>query len=94
VWAEQYDREYKEVFALQDEIREKIVFALKVKLTPEEQKQLRYLPTTNLDAYDALLRGMEYFFRFTKEANAQARHLFERAIELDAQYAAAYAMLA
>ncbi len=93
IWAEQYDREYKEVFALQDEIREKIVFALKVKLTPEEQDRLRSVPTTNLEAYEALLRGLEYYFRVTKEGNLQARRLFERAIELDGQYASAYAML-
>ena len=94
VWAEQYDRELKDIFAVQDEIREKIVFALKVKLMPQEQERFRYLPTENLDAYDAVSRGREFFFRFTKEANALARQMFERAIELDPQYAAAYALLA
>src|SRR3989441_1048380 len=94
LWAERYDRELKDIFALQDELREKIVFALKVKLTPDEQERFRYFPTASLDAYDALLRGEEYFSRFTREANAQARQLFERALELDPQYAAAYAMLA
>ena len=49
VWAEQYDREYKDVFALQDEIREKIVFALKVKLTVQEQARFRYFPTASLE---------------------------------------------
>ncbi len=94
LWAEQYDRELKDIFALQDEIREKIVFALKVKLTPEERERFRYLPTASLEAYDALLHGAGYFFRFTRETNAQARQLYERALELDLQYAAAYAMLA
>ncbi|MBI3247407.1 MAG: tetratricopeptide repeat protein [Deltaproteobacteria bacterium] len=94
LWAESYDRELKDIFALQDEIREKIVFALKVKLTPEEQARFRYFPTASLEAYDALSRGREYFFRISKEANTQARQLFERAIELDPQYAAAYAVLA
>ena len=49
--------------------------------------------TDNLDAYDSFLRGVEYFWRFTKEANAQARQMCEKAIELDPQYAEAYAWL-
>ena len=49
--------------------------------------------TDNLEAYDSFLRGVEYFWRFTKEANAQARQMFEKAIALDPQYAEAYAWL-
>ena len=49
--------------------------------------------TDNLEAYDTFLRGAEYFYRFTKEGNAQARPLFEKTIELDPQYAEAYAWL-
>ena len=49
--------------------------------------------TDNPEAYDAFLRGLEYFFRFTKETNAQARQMFEKAIALDPQYAEAYAWL-
>ncbi len=93
LWAERYDRELQEIFALQDDIRQKIVTALKVKLLPEEQEQLKYFPTTNLEAYDYVLRGGAYFHCFTKAANAQARQMFEKAIELDPQYAAAYAAL-
>jgi adenylate cyclase len=93
LWAERYDRELQEIFALQDDIRQKIVTALKVNLLPEEQERLRYFPTTNLEAYDYLLRGQAYFFHFTKAANAQARQMFEQAIELDPQYAGAYAAL-
>jgi adenylate cyclase len=97
VWSERYDRPLTELFALQDEIRQKIVFALKVKLTPEEQERFRRAPTNNLEAYDFLLRGGEAFFRAyyerKKEANAQARQMFEKAIELDPQYAGAYAGL-
>src|SRR5712692_7960770 len=85
LWAEQYDRELKDIFALQDEIREKIVFALKVNLTLEEQERFRRAPTTNLEAYDYFLRGVAYFWTYTKEANAQARQMFERAIALDPQ---------
>jgi adenylate cyclase len=93
VWAERYDRELRDIFALQDEITHKIVFALKVKLTEEEQERFRHSPTDNLEAYDAFLRGGEYYSRATKEANAQARQLFEQAIALDPQYSAAYALL-
>jgi Adenylate and Guanylate cyclase catalytic domain len=58
-----------------------------------EPVRFRRFPTNNLEAYDALLRGREYSNRFTQAANAQARQLFESAIALDSQYAAAYALL-
>jgi len=97
LWSERYDRPLIDIFALQDEIRQKIVFALKVKLTPEEQRWFRLAPTNNLEAYDYWLRGQESFFRALfegkKEANAQARRMFEKAVELDPQYAGAYAGL-
>jgi TolB-like protein len=93
LWAERYDRPLQEIFALQDEIRQKIVTALRVQLTQEEQARFRRFPTHNLEAYDALLRGLEHAYRFTQAANAQARQLFESAIALDSQYAAAYAFL-
>ncbi len=93
VWSERYDRPLKDAFVLQDDIVQKIVFALKVELTPEEQERFKRAPTNNLEAYDHFLRGVEYYYRFRKEANIQARQLFERAIELDPQYAAAYAFL-
>jgi adenylate cyclase len=91
LWSERYDREFKDIFKVLDEIRQKIVTALKVKLTPEEQERFHRAPTANLEAYDYYLRGVEYFSRTTKETTAQARQLFEKAIELDSHYAAAYA---
>jgi TolB-like protein/Flp pilus assembly protein TadD len=93
VWAESYDRELRDIFALQDEVRQKIVLALKVKLTPEEEEWFRREPTANLEAYEYVLRGIESLYRYTKEANSQARLLFERALALDPQYAGAYALL-
>ncbi len=97
LWSERYDRPLTELFALQDEIRQKIVTALKVKLTPEEQEWFQRAPTNNLEAYDYWLRGVESLLRALyerkKEANAQARQMFEKAIELDPQYAGAYAGL-
>ncbi len=91
LWAERYDRELEDIFALQDDITQKIVFALKVMLTTEEQTRFRQSPTTHLDAYDCFLRGMEFFWRLTRESNTQARQMYEQAIGLDPTYAAAYA---
>ena len=90
VWAERYDRNLKNIFALQDEVTQKIVAALAVKLTEAEQERVLRKDTDNLEAYDYYLHGREHFFRFTKETMAQARHMFERAIDLDPEYAAAY----
>jgi adenylate cyclase len=93
VWAERYDRELADIFDLQDELTQKIVFALKVTLSPQEQGRFRQAPTANLDAYDAFLQGMEAFWHLTREGNLQARHHYERAVTLDPSYAAAYALL-
>jgi len=93
LWSERYDRPLQDIFAVQDEIRQQIVFALKVKLTPEEQTRFKTAPTNNLEAYDYYLRGWQIAFRSTKEANIQARLMFEKAIALDPQYAGAYARL-
>jgi adenylate cyclase len=93
IWAERYDRPLRDIFALQDEIVQKIVTTLKLQLTVREQGYLVRKHTENLEAYDYLLRGMESYNRSTKEANAQARQLLEKAIELDPQYAEAYARL-
>ena len=93
LWSERYDRPLTDIFALQDEIVQKIVTTLKLQLTLQEQGVLVRKRTDNLEAYDTFLRGAEYFYRFTKEGNAQARPLFEKTIELDPQYAEAYAWL-
>jgi adenylate cyclase len=93
LWTERYDRPLTDIFALQDEITQQIVAALAVKLTEEEHVRVVRKGTQNLEAYDYLLRGGAYFFRYTKEANAQARQMFERALELDPKYAEAYTWL-
>src|SRR5262249_40281242 len=93
LWAERYDRPLKDIFALQDEIVQKIVTTLKLQLTLREQGILARKTTDNLEAYDAYLRGTEDYWRFTKETNAQARQMYEKAIALDPHYAAAYAYL-
>ncbi|KKL97920.1 hypothetical protein LCGC14_1829590, partial [marine sediment metagenome] len=83
LWAERYDRDLKDIFALQDEVTKEIVSALAVKLTEDERKSIAFAPTDNVEAYDYRLRGSEYFARATKEAVAQARQMYEKAIELD-----------
>ena len=93
LWADRYDRDLQDIFAVQDEVTQQIVAALKVKLTGREQGRLGRTPTNNLEAYDCFLRGLEYHAQRTQEANARARQMFERAIALDPQFAVAYAFL-
>jgi adenylate cyclase len=93
LWSGQYDRPLKDIFALQDEIVQKIVTTLRLQLTLEEQGYIVRKHTNNLEAYDSFLRGVEDFWRLTKEANAQARQMWEQALALDPQYAEAYAWL-
>jgi tetratricopeptide (TPR) repeat protein len=93
LWSEQYDRPLRDIFALQDEIVQKIVTTLRMQLSLEEHGYSVRKHTDNVEAYDAFLRGLESFWRTTKEANARARQLFEKAIALDPQYAEAYAWL-
>jgi adenylate cyclase len=93
LWAQRYDRPLQDLFALQDEIVQKIVTTLKLQLTLQEQGYVVRKDTDNLEAYDAFLRGQGYLYRYTKEANIQGRQMFEKAIALDPQYAEAYAWL-
>ncbi|MBI3795382.1 MAG: tetratricopeptide repeat protein [Deltaproteobacteria bacterium] len=93
LWSERYDRPLKDIFALQDEIVQKIVTTLKLQLFVQEQGLLVRKHTDNLEAYDTFLRGADSYYRLTKEGNAQARSLFEKTIELDSQYAEAHVFL-
>jgi TolB-like protein/DNA-binding winged helix-turn-helix (wHTH) protein/Flp pilus assembly protein TadD len=93
LWSEHYDRPLTDIFAIQDEIVQKIVTTLKLQLTLTEQGFIVRKTTNNLEAYDSLLRGVDHFFRRTQEANVQARQMFENALALDPQYAEAYAWL-
>ena len=93
LWAERYDRPLRDVFALQDEIVRRIVTTLNLQLALSQKGIMIPRTTENLEAYDDLLRGTAYSIRLTKEGNAKARPLYEKAIELDPKYAAAYAQL-
>ncbi|MBI3757430.1 MAG: adenylate/guanylate cyclase domain-containing protein [Deltaproteobacteria bacterium] len=93
LWAERYDRPLTDIFALQDEIVQKIVTTLKLQLTVSEQGWLISRSTDNLEAYDYYLRAIAQVYRFSQEGNVQARQFFEQALTVDPQYAEAYALL-
>jgi len=83
LWAEQYERKYGDIFALQDDITENVTLALQIKLTEGEQARIRSGHMDNPEAYEYFLRGRETYMSFTKENNDQARKLWEKAAELD-----------
>jgi len=94
LWSERYDREMKDVFELQDEIAHKIAEALRVTLTPQEQKALATKPTEDLQAYDLYLRGKSYARRLTRQDLEFALQMFENAVSLDPNFALAHAAIA
>jgi adenylate cyclase len=94
LWAERYDRELEDIFAVQDEVTQRIVSALALKLTEDEQRRLAAKGTQNLEAHDCFLRGRTCMWRHTDDEIARARPMFARAVELDPGFAAAHAGLA
>lgn len=94
LWAERFDRDLTDIFAVQDDVTQQIVGALALNLTEGDQQRLATEHTDNLEAYDYFLRGREQLWRFTREQNSQGRDLLQRAIELDPKFAPAYAFLA
>ena len=94
LWAEHYDRELKEIFAVQDDVTRRIVSVLQVKLAGDEAERFGHEGTVSIEAHDALLRGLERFWVYTQESAEEARALFAKAIELDPRYAFAHAWLA
>jgi len=93
VWSETYDAEVKDIFAVQDDIARRVVGAAAVKLTRFERERVLTKPTENLAAYEYVLRGREFLAHPTREQNDEAQKMFQRAIDLDPSYAAAYAAL-
>jgi adenylate cyclase len=91
LWSERYDRDLKDIFAIQDEIARSIAATLKVTLTPRESQAIGKAPTTDLEAYDFYLRGKQFFFQFTTKGYEFALKMFARAIELDPLFVRAYA---
>jgi len=94
VWADRYDRDLTDIFAIQDEITHAIVEQLKVKLLPQERKSIEQAPTDNIEAYTYYLRGRQFFHRHSKSYYQLARRMFAKAVELDPAYARAYAGIA
>ena len=93
LWADQYDRELEDLFAVQDEITMHIASALQVELTDGKQAQVRHRSTNNLRARSYAVKGYSLYERITKDDNAKARELFEKAVELDPDYAWAWTMI-
>jgi adenylate cyclase len=94
LWAERYDRELSDIFALQDEISHAIVDALKVRLAPHEQADLGRRTTDNVDAYQLYMMGRFYLRSKGRHSRQMAADLFRRATELDPKFARAWANLA
>jgi TolB-like protein/Tfp pilus assembly protein PilF len=93
-WAERYDRELKDIFALQDDVTQRIATVLQVKLAGNENYRFGHSGTSSLEAHDALLHGLERFWVYTQESSEEAKAHFAEAIRLDPGYAAAHAWLA
>jgi serine/threonine protein kinase/tetratricopeptide (TPR) repeat protein len=94
LWSERYDREIEDVFAIQDEIAQNIVKALRVVLSEDEKKAIEKVATGNVQAYDYYLRGRTFFHQHRRTSLEFARKMFTRAIEVDPNYARAYAGIA
>ena len=97
VWAERYDRDLNDIFAIQDEISHAIVDALKVKLLPEEKKAIKQHGTDNVDAYNLFLMARESFvtgLEADERRNKAIIRLCRRAVEIDPNYAEAWALIA
>lgn len=91
IWADRFDRELEDIFAVQDEVSRKIVSALEIKINSSEEKRLGYQGTGNIEAHDSFLRGQEQLYIYTPDSMKNAIELFSRSIELDPNYAQAYA---
>jgi adenylate cyclase len=94
IWADRYDRDLTDIFAIQDDITKSIVDQLKVRLVPSECQAIAQAPTENVEAYTYYLKGRQYFHNSTKWFLGLSRQMFSRAIEIDPMYARAYAGLA
>ena len=96
IWAERFDRDLTDIFAVQDELTQEIIAALKIKLSAPEKVQIAGAGTKNVDAHDFFLRGRELVIGNKRDRAmfAQANEYLRRAIELDPNYAGPYAALA
>ncbi|RLC05574.1 MAG: adenylate/guanylate cyclase domain-containing protein [Deltaproteobacteria bacterium] len=93
MWSERYDRDLSDIFALQDEITMKLISAMMVNLTAGEQARLWEGGTTNIQAYDRLMRGHNCFIRNNEKDNKQAQQFYKEAIKIDKDWSFPYAMI-
>jgi len=91
LWSERFDRELEDVFAIQDEIAGSIVRALRVVLSDQEKRAIENAPRVDVEAYDYYLRGRQYHHQFRRAGIQFARRMFERALDIDPNYALAHA---
>lgn len=94
LWAETYDRELKDIFAIQTEVATQIAEALKARLTSDEKELIEKKSTNSIDAYTYYLKAREYYNLYTNDNNEKAIDLFSKAIRIDPAYALAYAGVA
>ncbi|MDQ6737175.1 MAG: protein kinase, partial [Gemmatimonadota bacterium] len=94
LWSERYDRELEDVFAIQDDISQAIVKALRVILTEGEKRAIEKARVVNVQAYDYYLRGQQYFHQWRRKSMEYARQMYNRAVEIDPEYALAHAGIA
>ena len=94
IWADRFDRDLTDIFAIQDEITHAIVDQLRIKLLPQEKESIAQAPTDNVEAYTCYLKARELFHRGSKSGYKAAREMFVKATELDPSYARAYAGIA
>jgi len=94
LWSERFDREIEDIFAIQDEIARSVIDALGLSLTQREERRFLKASTKNVEAYEFYLRARKLFQQWTRQNIELARQMFERAIELDPHFAAAWAGLA
>jgi len=94
IWADHFDRDLTDIFAVQDELTQEIISALKVKLSPEEKSRLTRKSAIDVEAYNLFLRAREQAFLFTRSNNVEARKLLERAVAINPDFAAAHAYVA
>ena len=94
LWAETYDRELEDIFAVQDEIAHNIVNALEITLSPKQKREIEKVSTTDIQAYDYYLRARKFFYQQRGGSVELARELFSRAAEVDSEYALAHAGIA
>jgi adenylate cyclase len=93
LWSEAYDRNLDDLFTIQDEVSESIAQALRINLTEAEKAQLSAVPTRSIEAYDYYSRGRHLFYQYTREGHRGAIEMYLKALELDPNYALAYAGL-